>query len=100
MQSNVSSIGKEKSQGYVGMHNYTDNDFGHRSVGLSKEQWCKKYFNLPSNHAIVKVFGSLGALPNENCLLTDGELHKDIKSLQEFMCIPYDKDSPNTLPAL
>ena len=75
----MSSIGKEKSQGYVGMHNYMD-DFDHKSVGLSKEWWCNKYFGLPSNHIIVKAVGSLGTLPNEQCSLTNGELHKDIKS--------------------
>ena len=65
------------------MHNYTG-----------------KYFSLLSNHAIVKTFGSLGTLPNEQCSLTDGELHKDIKALEEFVCMPYDKDGPYTLPAL
>ena len=48
----------------------------------------------------MKAFGSLGTLPNEQCSLTDGELHKDIKSLEEFMCMPYDNDGPYTLPAL
>ena len=76
------------------------NDFGHKSVGLSKEWWCNKYFSLSSNHAIVKAFGSLGTLSNEQCSLTDGELHKYIKALEEFMCMSYDKDGPYTLPAL
>ena len=96
----VSCIGKEKSQGHVGMYNYTGNDFGHKSVELSKEWWCNKYFSLLKNHAIVKAFGTLGTLPNEQCSLTDGELHKDIKALEEFMCMPYDKDGPYALPAL
>ena len=96
----MSCIGKEKSQGHVGKHNYTGNDFGHKSVELSKEWWCNKYFSLLKNHAIVKAFGTLGTFPNEQCSLTDGELHKDIKALEEFMCMPYDKDGPYALPAL
>ena len=32
----VSCIGKEKSQGLVGMYNYTGNDFDHKSVRLRK----------------------------------------------------------------
>ena len=48
----------------------------------------------------MKAFGSLGTLPNEQCSLTDGELHKDIKAFEEFMYMPYDKDGPYTLPAL
>ena len=74
----VSCIGKEKSQGHVGMYNYTGNDFGHKSVELSKEWWCNKYFSLLKNHAIVKAFGTLGTLPNEQCSLTDAELQRDI----------------------
>ena len=96
----VNCIGKEKSQGLVGMHNYTGNDFGHKSVRLSKERWCNKYFSLPSNHAIAKAFGSLGTFSNEQCSLIDGELHKDTKALEEFTCMPYDKDGPYILPAL
>ena len=88
------------SQGHVGMHNYKGNYFGHKSVELSKEWWCNKYFSLPSNYVIVKAFGSLGTLPNEQCSLTDGELHKDIKVLEELMCMLYGKDGPYTLPAL
>ena len=59
-----------------------------------------KYFSLPSTHAIVKAFGSRGTHSNEQCSLTDGELQKDIKVLEEFICMPYDKDGPYTLPAL
>ena len=32
----VSYKGKEKSQDIIGMHNYTGNNFDHKSVGLRK----------------------------------------------------------------
>ena len=96
----VDSIGKQKSQGLIGMHNYTGNDFGHKSVGISKERWCNKYFSLPPNDPIVKAFGSFGTLSTEQCSLVNGELHKDIRALEEFTCMPYSKDGPLQIPAL
>ena len=97
----VHSIGKEKSQALVGFHNFTGNDYGHKYVGISKERWCNRFFSLPSNHDIVKAFSSLGTLSSEQCTLTnDGNLHEEIKALEEFTCMVYDKDGPKSLPAL
>ena len=96
----VNTIGKEKSQGLIGMHNFTGNDFGHKSVGISKERWCNKYFSLTPNHAIIKTFGLLGTFCHPQLSLVDDEFHDDIKALEEFVCMGYDNNGPYQLPSL
>ena len=99
----VECIGKKKSQGLVGLHNFTGNDYGGKFVGISKDRWSKLYLGLPENDEIVRTFGLLGSLTAEECSLKkDGTLHETVRPLERFTSMGYDRDAkgPHTLPEL
>ena len=96
----MNTIGREKSQGLLGFHNFTGNDYGHKFVGITKKKWSKIYLDLPSHDSIVGAFSQLGILSPEHFTFEGGELHESILPLERFTCMGYCENGPFTIPAL
>ena len=95
----VSSLGKNKSHGLIGFHNFTGSDYGGKFVGISKKSWCKFYFTLDDDDFILNSFDALGSLsPHQCCLDANGEFTDLVKPLETFTCLAYDPEGPSTLP--
>ena len=94
----VKTIGKLKSQGLIGVHNFTGTDWGGKFVGVSKRRWGSTYMDLLSNDPIVIKFGLLGSLTAEELMMENESLHENIQPLEKFVCKVYNKDGPATLP--
>ena len=94
------AIGQEKSQGLIGLHNFTGADWGGKFVGVSKKTWINKYLALDATDPIVNSFRMLGTgTLSSNCLL-DGELPDEVKPLENFVRSVYSSTGPKTLPDL
>ena len=89
-----------ESQGLVGLHNFTENDYGGKFVGISKERWCKLYLELPSDHDIVRTLGCVGSLTTVECVLDNVNHNVNVRPLESLTCRAYDANGPSTLPAL
>ena len=98
----VRCIGREKSLAMVGLHTLSGEDHGNKFVGITKNAWCKIFFDtLDFDHPIVEAFGNLGSLTPEQCALDEnGEFTAVVKPLEKFICIGYDPDGPYTIPEL
>ena len=98
----VHCIGREKSLAMVGLHTLSGEDHGNKFVGITKNAWCKIFFDtLDFDHPIVEAFGNLGSLTPEQCALDEnGEFTAVVKPLEKFICIGYDPDGPYTIPEL
>ena len=98
----VHCIGRAKCLAMVGLHTLTGEDHGNKFVGITKNAWCKIFFNkLDINDSFVEALGNLGSLNPEQCALDEnGEFPAVVKPLVQFICIGYDADGPYTIPEL
>ena len=95
----VHAIGSLKSQGLIGLHNFTGADWGGKFVGISKKTWVSAYMKLDENDPIITCFRQLGEsiIPME---LVDDELPPKVKDLEKFVCQVYSPNGETNLPAL
>ena len=63
----VRCVGIQKSRALLGFHIFTGDDHGNKYVGISKQTWCKVFFNLPDDSPIIDAFVRLGTLSTEEC---------------------------------
>jgi len=95
----VHAIGSLKSQGLIGLHNFTGADWGGKFVGISKKTWVGAYMKLDESDPIVTCLRQLGdgIIPTE---LVDDDLPPQIKDLERFVCQVYSSTGETNLPAL
>ena len=96
----VSTIGRGKCQGLIGVHNFTGADWGGKFVGISKKSWITSYLSLPNDDPIVSTFQLLGEGVFTNHELVDGELPEEVRPIEKFVCSVYSSGGPTTIPAL
>ena len=87
-------VGERKSQALLGFHIFTGGDHGNKWVGITKQTWCKLFFNLPDDSHIIDAFIRLGTLTTEE------SLNEVLYPLAQFMCMAYDPEGPHTIPEL
>ena len=95
----VHAIGILKSQGLIGLHNFTGADWGGKFVGISKKTWVGAYLKLCESDSIVDSFRQLGegSIPSE---LVADDLPPQVKALEKFVCQVYSSTGEIQLPAL
>ena len=95
----VHAIGILKSQGLIGLHNFTGADWGGKFVGISKKTWVDAYMKLDENDPIITCFRQLGdgIIPSE---LVDDDLPPQVKDLEKFVCQVYSSTGEIDLPTL
>ena len=97
----VNVVGTAKSQGLVGLHNFSGADWGGKFVGISKKRWTDRYLELESDDPIVETFCQLGSFTNDELTpLPNNKLHDKVKYLETFVCQVYLGKGPRTLPEL
>ncbi len=93
----VRSIGHQKCQGLIGVHNFTGVDWGVKFVGVTKKRSITEYFKLSPDDSIIDAFLRLGKGPLSSTELVEGKLPEEIQPLGHFVCHVY---SANCLPSL
>ena len=78
---------------------FTGADWGGKFVGKTKESWIKAFMELDSEHPVLQCFKKLGE-GNIQTNLINGELPRDFKPLEEFVCRVYNSKGPKSLPKL
>ena len=58
----VTAVGKKKSQGLVGLHNFSGADWGGKLSGKTKKTWINKYVDLNEDDPIIGSFRELGTI--------------------------------------
>ena len=86
----VRCLGTHKSQALIGFHVFTGDDHVHKFVGITKNTWCKLFFDLPTNSPIIESFIKMGSLTSEQC----SSINEDIEPIAKFMCMAYDSVGP------
>ena len=56
----IQIVGKERSKGFIGLHNFSGADWGGKFAGISKNTWIKSYLALDKDYMIIKSFQMLG----------------------------------------
>ena len=92
----VRCVGIRKSQALLGFHIFTGEDHGNKYVGITKQTWCKRFFNLPDDSPIIDAFIRLGTLSTEECSIMNAVLNP----IAQFMCMAYDLEGPHSIPEL
>ena len=95
----VNTIGIHKSQGLVGLHNFSGADWGGKFVGISKKKWADAYLKLKEDDLVVACFGQLGNSPIR-AELVDNDLPPHVKQLERFVCQVYSSMGEVDLAAL
>ena len=95
----VNTIGIHKSQGLVGLHNFSGADWGGKFVGISKKKWADAYLKLKEDDLVVACFGQLGNSPIR-AELVDDDLPPHVKQLERFVCQVYSSMGEVDLAAL
>jgi len=95
----VHAIGSLRSQGLIGLHNFTGADWGGKFVGISKKTWVGAYMKLDGSDPDVTCFRQHGdgIIPTE---LVDDDLHPQVKNLERFVCQAYSSTGETNLPTL
>ena len=98
----VLTVGKEKSQGLIGLHNFSGADWGGKFAGISKKTWIKSYLALDENDTIIKSFQKLGEVPIDSDNLLRCDIPTEFLPLETFTCLVYrnSKTSIRTLKEL
>jgi hypothetical protein len=95
----ANAVGIHKSQGLIGLHNFSGADWGGKFVGITKKTWVAAYMKLSENDPIVSSFRLLGQGPIPAKLI-NGELPHELQDIEQFVCRVYSSSGPRTLPAL
>ena len=82
-------LGIRKSQGLLGLHNFSGADWGGKFVGISKRTWVKAYLALDDDDPIIYSFIRLGKGPLSSTHLVDGKLPAEIRGVEKFVCQVY-----------
>ena len=95
----VRVIGRHKSQGLIGLHNFSGADWGGKFVGISKKTWVGAYMKLQDDDPAIDCFRNLGEgqIPTD---LVNGGMPQQVKGLEPFICKVYCPTGPTTLPEL
>ncbi len=96
----VKAVGLSKSQGLVGLHNFTGADWGGKFCGVSKKTWISKYLALPENDTIITAFKILGNGQISSSTLIDGNLPEEVRAIETFVCSTYCTQGSKILPSL
>lgn len=81
----VCLLGIQKSQGLLGLHNFSGADWGGKFVGISKRTWVNSYLALDDDDPIINSLIRLGNGLLSSTHLVDGELSEEIKSVEKFV---------------
>ena len=90
----VHAVGSLKSQGLIGLHNFTGADWGDKLMGISKKTLVGVYMKLDGSDPVVTCFNQLG----DGIIPT--ELRPQVKDLERFVCQVYSWTGETDLPIL
>ena len=95
----VNANGVLKSEGLIGLHNFTGADWGGKFVGISKKTWVEAYMRLAETDPIVTCFRQLGSGVLTPEFIFD-DLPPQVKKLEKFVCQVYSSLGVMDLPTL
>ena len=95
----VTAVGKKKSQGLVGLHNFSGADWGGKLSGKTKKTWINKYVDLNEDDPIIGSFRELGTIQLPQSTDCTQYSHQ-VKFLVSFLCSVYSSNGPKTLSGL
>ena len=85
----IQIVGKERSKGLIGLHNFSGADWGGKFAGISKNTWIKSYLALDKDDMIIKSFQMLGEVSIKWNELMDCEIPIEFIRLEKFTCLVY-----------
>ena len=99
----VQAIGREKSKGLIGIHNFSGADWGGKfiNLGISKKIWIIAFLSLAKDDTAIEAFQNLGRQTLGVEDFNDLELPHNMQPLEKFLCKVYSpKCAESTISAL
>lgn len=80
------AIGNSKAQGLIGLHAFTDGEWGEKFFGISKERWNTAYLNIPNDSELIAAFRHLG---------NAGDPLSNLPAFEKFIGLVYAENYPS-----